>query len=159
MTNSSPWKDPPMLLRTVNHLFLWTMASMAILLWWGLMIKDGILGIHNTETLWPDEFTIHILHTHKIMCLIFGVLCIKKIYHHITMTWSYIYIETVTNFECSSSACNCCSVIQIDYWLYRATSPATAFFYMLQTPGWAGGNGTPLAARKSPESGQIIMFH
>ena len=28
-----------------------------------LMIKDGILGIHNTETLWPDEFKIHI-YTH-----------------------------------------------------------------------------------------------
>jgi hypothetical protein len=67
---------------------------MAILLWWGLMIKDGILGIHNTETLWPDEFTIHILHTHKIMCLIFGVLCIKKIYHHIK--WhDHIYIQYI----------------------------------------------------------------
>jgi hypothetical protein len=30
MTNSSPWKDPPFL-RTVNHLFLWAMASMAML--------------------------------------------------------------------------------------------------------------------------------
>ena len=26
MTNSSPWKDPPMLLRTVNHVFLWAIS-------------------------------------------------------------------------------------------------------------------------------------
>ena len=31
MTNSLPWKDPPCYLRTVNHLFLWAMASMAML--------------------------------------------------------------------------------------------------------------------------------
>ena len=30
MTNSSPWKDPPCL-RTVNHLFLWAIYTMAML--------------------------------------------------------------------------------------------------------------------------------
>ena len=30
MTNSLPWKDPPSL-RTVNHLFLWAIYTMAML--------------------------------------------------------------------------------------------------------------------------------
>ena len=48
MTNSLPWEDPPFL-RTVNHLFLWAIYTMAM-----LVIIRGYLQMPHSGLIGPD---------------------------------------------------------------------------------------------------------
>ena len=48
MTNSLPWEDPPFL-RTVNHLFLWAIYTMAM-----LVITRGYLQMPHSGLIGPD---------------------------------------------------------------------------------------------------------
>ena len=47
MTNSSPWKDPP-IFRTVNHLFLWTIYTMAML----VITRGYTLRLPRCQDVW-----------------------------------------------------------------------------------------------------------